>query len=304
MGVSVYFDGSTMGTITDENGNFRIKSPPNLIAPLIFSYLGYQSRKIDAPMDLNETVIYLTEEIQKIPEVIVTSDPFSRRQKLNVFRKEFLGDGRASRNCTILNEDDIELFFNTFDNSLTATAKSPIVIVNSYLQYTIRFDLREFTIAFRSKSLERIDNIKYTRYAGFTRFEDFANNDGRIIKRRQEAYLGSPRHFMRSLWKGNWIDQNYSFNYELKSITADQIFHRQEDDSDGFKYFEFRKSRFVIYYKNKSYYRSSISFDGTRSFSIDQFGNYTPFQDLIFGGYMADLRISEMLPMDYFPTKS
>lgn len=304
VGVSVYFDGSSIGTITDENGNFELNPPGNLLAPLIFSHLGYQSRKLNAPFGPNPITVYLTEEILKIPEVVVTSDSFSRRQKLNVFRKEFLGDSRAARNCSILNEDDIRLYYKSFDSTLTASTKAPIIIINSYLRYRIQFDIREFTIAFRSKTLERIDNIKFTRYAGFTRFEDFSNNDLRILKRRQAAYLGSPMHFMRSLWEGNLTDQNYSFNYELKSITPDQLIDRLDDDSDGFKTYEFRKKRFVIYYKNKSYYRSSISLDGTTSFSIDQFGNYSPYQGLIFGGYMADLRISEMLPNDYEIPKS
>jgi hypothetical protein len=109
---------------------------------------------------------------------------------------------------------------------------------------------------------------------------------------------------MRSLWNGNLTDQNYSFNYELKSIPPDQLIYRLDDDSDGFKTFEFRKKRFAIYFNNKSYYRSSISLDSIKSFSIDKLGNYRPYQDLIFGGYMADLRISETLPMDYFPIKS
>lgn len=300
MGVSVYFDGSTMGTITNEDGIFMITARPNLLAPIIFSHLGYKSRKLDRPFDSHPLIIRLKEKRQELPEVVVTSDPFSRRQKINVFRKEFLGDGRASKKCTILNEEDIQLFFNTFNNSLTATAKSPIVIVNSYLQYIVKFDLKEFTIAFRSRSLERIDNIHYTRYAGFTRFEDFANNDVRTVKRRQKAYLGSPMHFMRSLWNGDLIAQDYSFTYELKSIPPVEIFHLI-NESDGFKTVEFRDKKFMINYKNKSNYRSSISLENINSISIDKFGNYTPYQDLIFGGYMAGLRISEMLPMDYLP---
>ncbi len=302
IGVSVYFDGSTLGTITDENGNFKLIPPGNLLVPLILSHLGYQSRKLNAPFGPNHMTIYLTEEIQEIPEVVLTSDPFSRRQKLNVFRNEFLGDGKAARNCSILNEDDIRLHYRSFDSTLTASTKAPLTIINSFLRYRIRFDLKEFTIAFRSKNLERIDNIKYTRYAGFTHFEDFSNNDRKILKRRQAAYLGSPMHFMRSIWEGNLTDQNYSFNYELKPIAPDKLMDRLDHDSDSFKTYEFSRKRFVINYKNKSYYRSSISLDGTTTFSIDQFGNYSPYQDLIFGGYMADLRISETLPNDYkFP---
>jgi len=87
MGVSVYFDGSMMGTITDEDGIFMITAQPNLLAPLIFSHLGYKSKKLDRPYDSSPLLIKLKEERQELQEVVVTSDPFSRRQKLEVFRK-------------------------------------------------------------------------------------------------------------------------------------------------------------------------------------------------------------------------
>ena len=304
IGASVFFNGSSLGTVTDQKGRFHLFSPFKTHAPLIISYLGYRSARIADPFELKDHTVYLDEYIQPIPEVVVTSDPFTRKQKLAVFRKEFLGDDRASRNCRILNEDVISLSFNSFDNTLTARARAPLFIVNPYLGYVIHFDLREFSIAFKTKSLKRIDNISYTRYAGFTRFEDVSENGNRVLRRRQKAYLGSPMHFMRSLWEGDLKAHDFSLKYEGESVEPDEIIQRLDREAGGFKTFRFTKSNVVVYYQFRLSYRSSLRLDGNTTFSIDRFGNYTPYRDLIFAGYMADLRMADLLPMDYMPKKS
>ncbi|MCW1952844.1 MAG: carboxypeptidase-like regulatory domain-containing protein, partial [Flavobacteriia bacterium] len=40
-GVSVYFDGSSLGTITNAQGKFELTVPSSISAPLIVSYMGY-----------------------------------------------------------------------------------------------------------------------------------------------------------------------------------------------------------------------------------------------------------------------
>jgi len=299
-GASVYFDGSSMGAITNLEGQFGIRAPIKTHAILIISHLGYVTKKIDNPFQEEGLRIALVEDVQRLPEVILISDPFSRRQKLRVFRKEFLGDTRAAKFSRILNEDLIELFFNSYDNTLSAHVKGTLVIENKYLGYLIRFDLDEFKIHFRKKSLERVDNIKYTLFAGFTRFTDIANYDSKIFKRREKAYLGSSMHFMRTCWNNNWEGQNFTLKRELRTISPNQFIENISTDSVGFKTIRFQNKNFVIYHKNKSYYRSTVKFTGeTSSFSIDKYGYYKPYKNLVFGGYMANLRIGDMLPIDY-----
>ena len=46
MGVSVYFDGTSIGTITDESGIFELPLAQKINAALVVSYLGYETRSI------------------------------------------------------------------------------------------------------------------------------------------------------------------------------------------------------------------------------------------------------------------
>jgi hypothetical protein len=300
-GASVYFDGSSMGVITNPDGRFRLRTPVKILAKLIVSHLGYITKTIDNPFRKGSHQIGLKEEIQQIPEVIVSADPFTRKQKLRVFRKEFLGDTRAAGHCSIRNEDSIELFFNSYDNTLSAYSKNALLIENKYLGYLIKFDLEEFKIHFKEKSLDRIGNISYTLFSGFTQFTDIANYDDKIIKRRDEAYLGSSMHFMRTCRNNNWEKENFTLKQDLRAVTPDQLFENISiTDGGDFKTIKFLNKNFVIYHRKRSYYRSTVQLTSdTATFSIDKYGNYTPYKYLVFGGYMAGLRIGDMLPVDF-----
>jgi hypothetical protein len=72
-GVSVQLKGTTLGTITDINGNYKLNIPPNLVLHqkvLVFSAVGMKSAEatiISAQVNIN-----LDEDVQKLEEVAVT----------------------------------------------------------------------------------------------------------------------------------------------------------------------------------------------------------------------------------------
>ena len=299
-GASIYYDGSSIGTITDENGNFEIGLFYQNNATLVIRHLGYRSKKYPRPSGDVLLKIALTEEVENLNEIVVTSDPFSRKQKMRVFKLEFLGDTRGGRNAEILNENDIKLFFNSYDNTLSAYCDKPIVVKNDYLGYIIHFDVEEFKISFKQKSLDRVDNIYHTLYNGSTQFEDISETDLKTTKRREKAYLGSSMHFMRSCWNGDIASQNFKLKKKYREIELEEFMISSKDSTSKLKNFKFLGNQYVIYHKKKSNYRSTLRInDIDAQHSLDRYGNYTPFQNLIFGGYMANFRIGELLPMDY-----
>jgi len=77
-GVSVTVKGTTLGTITDLVGNYRIKVPQNA-QTLVFSFVGMQSREM--PITGNSINVQLEAEIQGINEVVVTALGISREKK-------------------------------------------------------------------------------------------------------------------------------------------------------------------------------------------------------------------------------
>lgn len=75
VGVNVFLDGSTIGTITDRNGYFEIL-PDDFPLVLTVSYLGYERRKISITSFQYEGFsIELSQIASNLPEAVVSSKP-------------------------------------------------------------------------------------------------------------------------------------------------------------------------------------------------------------------------------------
>jgi len=75
VGVNVFIDGSTLGTITDEKGRFKIEVN-NLPFVLTISYLGYERRKLTITASSNEyQYITLSKVASNLPEAVVSAKP-------------------------------------------------------------------------------------------------------------------------------------------------------------------------------------------------------------------------------------
>jgi len=292
-GASVYFDGSTIGTITDGKGYFELLLKYRTRAKLIISYVGYEQRIIDSP-EGNETYnIKLKAKLENLKEVVVSSDPFSRKQKLQVFRDEFLGETRAGRSCAILNEDVLRLRYDTNGNVLYAAADEPLIIYNKFLGYKIIFTLNEFEIDFREKSLKRLDNIQHTLFSGTSFFADLAPYDTEKETRRLKTYLGSPLHFMRTSISKNWEEEGFILNNNrFKKISPEDYIEISMED-DSFKVL--LKDKIRVNYKRRN---SSIELLQGNEFYIDGYGYHVPGTNVLFGGYMSELRLGDLLPMN------
>jgi len=299
-GASVYYDGSSVGTMTDENGNFEIGLPYRNNAVLVISHLGYQAKEmVNLPDDAVLRVL-LQEQMEDLQEVVLTSDPFSRREKLEVFRLEFLGDTRGGRSSIIENEKEIRLYFNSEDNTLSAYCDKPIVIQNNYLGYRIYFNIDEFKIFFKRKSLERVDNIHQTIFDGSTHFFDTSQGNPKIADRREKTYLGSPRHFMRACWYGDMDSQNFKLKKNYKDVVLTDFMVNMAKPNEDLRDIRFMGSQYVIYYRQNGNYRSTLKINELdTTYILDRYGNYSPFENLAFGGHMSDYRLGDMLPMDY-----
>lgn len=144
---SVYFDNTTIGTSTNDKGEFSLPYKEGIKSALIISYLGYQNVMIYDYQVNKLYKILMTEDVNTLDEVVISAiDSMPRAMKLEHFRKQFLGFSDAAKSCTILNEDDLILKYNYKKKQLTAKAKKPILVQNEDLQYLVSFQINEFTI--------------------------------------------------------------------------------------------------------------------------------------------------------------
>jgi iron complex outermembrane receptor protein len=78
-GVNVVIEGTTIGTVTDLDGNYSIKVPGEE-SVLIFSFIGYLTEKI--PVGTQRLInISLVEDIKQLSEVVVTALGIKREKK-------------------------------------------------------------------------------------------------------------------------------------------------------------------------------------------------------------------------------
>ena len=84
--VSVYFDQTTIGTTTNQKGEFTLNNT-NIKTPLIISYLGYNTKSINKFSTVEIQEFYLFESNNRLDEIIInTNDNWSRDVKLNLKR--------------------------------------------------------------------------------------------------------------------------------------------------------------------------------------------------------------------------
>ena len=297
-GVSVFYDGTTIGTVTNDVGFFELSTENLMTSNLVISHVGHKTQLLEgSSRGLIEDILLVERAIQ-LDEVVLRPDIWSREKKMTIFKREFLGSWDSGRqNCTILNEEDIRLYFNKDENTLYAYASKPLRINNELLGYHIVYNLHDFEVVFKQPNPDM--NSRLTVYfAGIAFFIEVENENKRkkrkYFKRRKSAYEGSVLHFMRALATNQLSTERFEIFKEKSAIKPHDGFKIQ--DANGLVEIHQNERTLGILYGNKD--SSSIRIV-ENPFYIDYYGNNSPPKNIRFGGKMAKKRIGQMLPMDY-----
>lgn len=293
-GVSVYFDGTTIGTITDQNGYFEISLSNTLSAPLIISFLGFETQQIANPFAQPEWQIPLTEKVIALDEVVLQLDTWSREKKMNHFKREFLGVTTEALSSKILNEKKIGLRYDPSSQVLSAYCNEPIIIVNKYLGFKIAYNLARFNINYK-KSLSGLQLVGSVFYSGSSFFEELDKKTRRKhLKNREKAYYGSTLHFMRSLAGKKLHENKFRIFYDKFEVRPYK--HFIIEPQENFTKVSMNVDALSILYDGT--HQSGIEFKA-ESFYIDYYGNYDKPNEILLSGDFGLQRISKMLPLDY-----
>ena len=326
-GATVYIDGTTISTITDQEGNFSINTRSSN-ATLVVSFIGYTTHRLENPLQyVNKKLkVMLVEQSINLDEVVVGKGPFSRKQMMKVFREQFLGESKAGSSCKIENEDDIILYYDVSNNTLNASARNPLKIKNNHLEYEVNFDLEEFAVQYNYKSLDKF-NLRQSLFSGTTFYKDISKSK-KADKRRKEAFYGSAIHFVLTVANNTWEKEDIRLFVEGFPANPDEYFRvddtlalkkitlikepqksvkkfKKEKGPSGHivisdsKEYEMKPTNFNILYKKEK--QSMVDFK-EKVIYVDQNGNYSPIFGIIFGGYLGTLKAGDMLPSDYYQT--
>lgn len=216
-GVSVYIPNSSIGVSGDKSGFFELNT--KLIPPfqVNISFIGYQTIAIQVEQSVSNLELYLEPKTLQMNEVLVeATKDFHWRDFLDYF----LGQSTFSKDCKIVNIEDVIVYFDKGNNRLEAYADKPIIVENKALGYRISYWLDTFVMDYAT-------NI--TTMLGSPQFEDLlTDKTWRWTKRkwernRKSAYLGSLNHFVRSVYHQSIKEDGFKVGL-LKRVPVSNVY--------------------------------------------------------------------------------
>lgn len=326
---SVFLANTTVGTVTNEKGDFVLRIPKSGSYDLIIKFSGYktytQSVQFFEPQTF-EVNAKLEVETRVIKGVTVTAKKDDEwRRNLEDFKIGFLGTSAFAKQCKILNEDVINFYFDQENNTFEAFASEPLIIENKALGYRIKYVLEGYIVSFKEK---------YSSYWGYPSYEELRGDKkprARWLKNREIAYMGSVDHFFSSLFNNKLKEDGYMVQM-AKDVDDKRYLDKNELDlyqflkpgsTENSKRLEFENILYVTYtkelissemgsvvnvsnvpvYGNKQ--RSQFRLlEGKTYIEFEKSGYvYNPL-DYLVADYWAIEKMGDLMPIDYVNTRS
>ncbi len=320
---NVFINNTTIGTSSDNDGNFKLTGLSPGVIEIVFSYVGYQTYQLKIVIKQNEVntlSINLVQSEQQLKGVEVTSTRDKAWEKqVRRFEKLFLGTNKYASSCKILNPWVLEFYEK--GNVFTAKANGPLEIDNMALGYKQHYYLKSFTANSTNYSI-----------IGNSQFEAMLTRDSVTAKKwdaaRNEAYRGSLRHLFKALLSRTsekegfllyfnpheGLNSNrqsvFSLNKDLVNFKTDSIVFPGKQEG------EFRllmKIKIEVHYTRK-YADSKTYEDLTWPVGwIETTGNMIEVNNegvilnpgmIVTSGYFNEARIADQLPLNYDPLEN
>ncbi len=206
-GVNVFLSRTTIGGTTDKNGFYTIRKIPSGQYELIVSMIGYSVVREEFQVRSQKMIIrdfrLSPEAIQMATIDVTTKSNPEWLKNYKQFKTAFLGTSENAKQCKIINEYMIQ--FERNEDELKAYAREPIIIENEALGYRLSYTLKDF--------IETGAGLRYTGYPFYQELTPKSKREfRRWTKKRKKAYLGSTRHFLKT------ISERYEENNKRKPV--------------------------------------------------------------------------------------
>ena len=313
---NIYLSNTTFGATSSPGGSFEIKNIPPGNYTLVFRFIGYNQYSM--PVEIREDDVLNVGTVSIEPDLVQLEDLSvkGRRSKewernLKDFETAFLGSSSNAEKTEIKNPEIINFSKDPDTNNLVADAADELRIVNEALGYEIFITLSFFSWSIRNDA---------GRYFYTARFEELepANEKQRVLwhEKREITYIGSFRHFLKSLAEGETDNTfHYTNGYiepveELAAAEGEpdlikKLFTRliqAENDELEFRIIRHRTdSPLKIRYRGARRYESEIEPKHDDYLYIDRFGNLLNPENIIFSGFWSNYRMADFLPYNYVP---
>ncbi|MEW6196174.1 MAG: carboxypeptidase-like regulatory domain-containing protein [Bacteroidota bacterium] len=314
--VNVFISGTTLGTVTNNNGHFEINGIPEGNQTLVISMIGYkhEAKEIKFVENKKYQVDFFLEGVAyELETVEITEDiPEEWRDNLKVFKKYFLGMTDLSDKCIIENEYYLN-FAKDGSGNLEVECPVNITVVNNALGYRIDSILLLFTCN------ESLGSVKYIYHTKFTELNSKDEQErGEWLEKRKRSYLGSKKRFLRSVVEMDLFNNGYligqsfvpfdlKLNKNSKKKGVENFWIKEPkpvSNLDLLKYAEESK-QFILAFDHYLYVSNNITGDISWLYlpfgraELDKFGEpINPMAIQAFGSF-ANYGTANLLPKDY-----
>jgi hypothetical protein len=306
--VNVYINNSTIGTSTNERGEYSLKIPKGF-HELVFSSVGYLSKKLPISVigiDTARSDVKLMPDQKQLETVTLRSDADKEWEKLiKQFTKIFLGDTRSASNCVIKNDWCVDVANQRVGGNklLTARASQPLEIENFSLGYRIRYELLNFSAM--------QENIRFSGNVYFIELQPKDEDQAEAwLRNRMDSFKGSLRHLFNAILTNQVTAEGFTLvecrilkDGKLQEIASyDPASIRHDTVKGGFRIW--LPKAIQIIYENPSIPNSQLTgtiLNGSGYIDIDDTGMLLDPLAIEITGYLGDFRVANLLPDNYRP---
>lgn len=196
---SVFIANTTLGTYSNEKGEFMLTFPKEGVLNLVVSHVSYHpfSININSYKDTITLFIKLKVRVYALSDVQVSQQDPYKSIRFQLFNNLLLGQSKNASACKILNPGMLHLTGNNpnypiEELNMVVRSDSTVLIKNEALGYNIEYNLDYFDIS--------AGKITFYGYPLFRNLTVNARKSKQVEKKRQAAYEGSKLHFFRSLY--------------------------------------------------------------------------------------------------------
>lgn len=200
---NVYVNNTTLGTVSNERGEFTLKLSEGHY-DVIVSFVGYHARRFDVwlgagDLDLGK-IDLVPNESELAPITVQASRDKNWERNLARFKRTFLGTGKEARKCTIKNPWVLEFREDQPMGTLSAVSVAPLEIENQWLGYSLFYDLARFAVVDHLPYRAGEARFSFTGFVRFQELESSAEKERLAWKaNREKAYRNSFMYFFRSI---------------------------------------------------------------------------------------------------------
>ncbi|MGZ2371656.1 carboxypeptidase-like regulatory domain-containing protein [Ancylomarina sp. YFZ004] len=237
---AIFISGTTIGTTTNKNGEFKLESP-YVPFQLVIMHLSYKLVVLDIKSAGNFHVELINRPLN-LSELSVCAKNM-RRRNLRLFYKYFMWNSNKQQ-VKVLN--DSVLSFRRDGHDFHAYCKTPLLLENKYLGYNIKLIIQDFHVCKKQMSsgkklkLKSGSGIGVFKLKGFYYYKpaDIENPQKKLVikRNRRKHYFGSLRHFLTSMYQNKFKENGYDIKAKLDSTKRHFVLTSEEKNLKHYKF--------------------------------------------------------------------